>query len=60
MKHITTENYKDMYERIKVMENDDTVVGSSNFDRLLEYLSEDNDGWIKEINSKLPIPPILH
>lgn len=50
MKHVTADNYQDMYIRISAMENNDTVVGSSNFDRLLEYLSADNDSWIKEIN----------
>lgn len=53
MKHVTADNYQDMYIRISAMENNDTVVGSSNFDRLLEYLSADNDSWIKEINEKL-------
>ena len=53
MKHVTAENYQEMYCRIRAMENDDTVVGSSNFDRLLKYLSTDNDSWIKEINEKL-------
>lgn len=53
MKHVTAENYQEMYCRIQAMENDDTVVGSSNFDRLLKYLSADNDSWIKEINEKL-------
>lgn len=53
MKHVTADNYQDMYSRISAMENNDTVVGSSNFDRLLKYLSADNDSWIKEINEKL-------
>ena len=53
MRHITTENYQDMFSRISVMENDDTIVGSSNFDKLLKYLSMDDDNWIKEINAKL-------
>ena len=42
-----------MYKRINAMSNDDTVVGSSNFDKLLKYLSADNDSWIQEINTKL-------
>lgn len=49
MKHVTAENYQEMYCRIQAMENDDTVVGSSNFDRLLKYLSADNDSWIKKL-----------
>ncbi len=53
MRHITTENYQDMFSRISVMENDDTIVGSSNFDKLLKYLSTNDNSWIKEINIKL-------
>lgn len=53
MKHITVENYLDMFSRISVMENNDTIVGSSNFDRFLKYLSTADNGWIKEINIKL-------
>ena len=53
MKHITVENYQDMYTRICKMQNDDTVIGSSNFDKLVKYLSSDDDWWISEINKKL-------
>ena len=35
------------------MQNDDTVIGSSNFDKLVKYLSSDDDWWISEINKKL-------
>lgn len=53
MKHITAENYQDMYNRIKKIPNDDAIVGSSNFDKLLNYLSDNNNGWIHEINTRL-------
>lgn len=53
MKYITADNYLDMYNRICAMQDNDTVVGSSNFDRLVKYLSADDDKWIKEINEKL-------
>jgi len=53
MKHITAENYKNMYTRICEMENDDRVIGSSNFDKLVKYLSSDDNCWINEINKKL-------
>lgn len=53
MKHITAENYQDMYTRICKMQNDDTVIGNSNFDKLVKYLSSDDDWWISEINKKL-------
>lgn len=53
MKHVTAENYQSMFSRISAMESDDTIVGSSNFDKLLNYLSTDDDSWIKEINTRL-------
>lgn len=53
LKQITTDNYQKMYCRLQKMENDDTVVGSSNFDKLVRYLSSEDDCWIKEINEKL-------
>lgn len=53
MEHITVENFQDMFSRICKMENDDAVVGSSNFDKLVKYLSADDDRWINEINRRL-------
>lgn len=53
MKHITAENYQDMFQRISAMESDDSIVGSSNFDKLLRYLSDADNGWINKINIKL-------
>lgn len=53
MKHITAENYQDMFQRISAMESDDSIVGSSNFDNLLRYLSDADNGWINKINIKL-------
>lgn len=53
MKHITAENYHDMFRRISAMESDDSIVGSSNFDKLLRYLSDADNGWINKINIKL-------
>lgn len=53
MKCLTQENYQEMARRISKIESDDTVVGSSNFNKLLDYLSREDDGWIKEINAKL-------
>ena len=31
MKYVTVENYKDMSKRVKDLDSDDTVTGSSNF-----------------------------
>lgn len=53
MEHITVGNFQDMFSRICEMENDDTVVGSSNFNKLVKYLSADDDRWINEINRRL-------
>ena len=53
MEHITVENFQDMFSRICKMENDDAVVGSSNFDKLVKYLSSDDERWINEINRRL-------
>lgn len=53
LKHITAENYQEMCLRIRKMENDDTVIGSSNFDTLINYLSSGSDSWMKEINEEL-------
>ena len=47
---ITTENYQEMRERIKQIPWDDTVEGSTNFGRFLDYFSSDGDEWIKTIN----------
>lgn len=53
MKRVTAENYQDMFSRVSAMESDDAIVGSTNFDRLLKYLSSMDDDWIREINTKL-------
>ncbi|MBD5491181.1 MAG: hypothetical protein HDR16_03405 [Lachnospiraceae bacterium] len=50
---ITRENYRDMLERIKKLPNDDTLVGSSNFGRFMQYFSSDNEDWIQGINDAL-------
>ena len=47
---ITMENYQEMRERIKQIPWDDTVEGSTNFGRFLDYFSSDEDEWIKTIN----------
>lgn len=49
---ITKENYEEMYERVKEMPEDDTIVGSSNFGCFIDYFMNDDDGWINEINKK--------
>lgn len=53
MKYITAESFKDMYRRVRKMQDNDNVMGSSNFGRFMEYLTDENDEWIAQINSKL-------
>ena len=48
---ITKENYQEMRERIKKLPFDDTVEGSTNFGRFLEWFSSDDNIWIEVINS---------
>lgn len=53
MSQITAENYHTMSERVKKMKSDDTVIGSSNFDRLVDYLATDDTTWAEKINAIL-------
>lgn len=53
MSQITAENYLTMSGRVKKMESDDTVIGSSNFDRLVDYLATDDTTWVEKINAIL-------
>ncbi len=53
MKHITEENYVDMCQRVRDLESDDSVTGSSNFGRFIERFENSDDAWINEINSSL-------
>lgn len=53
MKHITKDNYVVMRHRINKMELDDSVTGSSNFGKYLEWFESDDCGWIEKINTNL-------
>jgi len=53
MKRITAENYIKMRQRVKSMDSDDAILGSSNFGRFIELLEQDDCGWIQRINSWL-------
>lgn len=57
-KELFSKIYKRTYETMKVnvnsiSKNDDTVISSTNFNLLLDYLENDDCSWIDEINSKL-------
>jgi len=50
---ITKENYQKMRERIKKLPSDDTIEGSTNFGRFIEYFTTDDSKWIQKINNIL-------
>lgn len=50
---INKENYTSMLERVSKLPNDDQIIGSSNFDILMNYLSDEDDSWINRINQYL-------
>ncbi len=50
---ITKEKYQEMQERIKKLPSDDTIEGSTNFGRFIEYFSTDDNEWIQRINEAL-------
>lgn len=53
MEHVTVKNYADMCQRVSRLENVDTVSGSSNFGRYVEFLGRNDAGWIEMINEKI-------
>lgn len=55
MGHITEENYMDMCQRVKKMETIDTVTGSSNFGRFIEFFERGDVEWIYEINNRVEV-----
>ncbi|MCM1106710.1 MAG: hypothetical protein NC355_07190 [Blautia sp.] len=53
MEHVTKENYKSMCQRLAAMETDNSVTGSSNFDKFIKLFESEDSGWIDELNRKL-------
>ena len=53
MKQISRESYCNMKNRVKSMNPEDTVLGSSNFGRFLDWFEGEGIDWIKDINEKL-------
>lgn len=53
MESITADNYKDMRDRVRSMEQNDHIDGSSNFKKLLEMLETDDISWINATNEKI-------
>jgi hypothetical protein len=50
---VTIENYVDMCHRVSRLEKIDTVIGSSNFGRFMDFFESDDSEWIEKINYKL-------
>lgn len=53
MKYVTVENYKDMSRRVKKLDSDDSVTGSSNFGKFIKLFESDGSGWIEKINEQI-------
>ena len=52
-KYTGVENYKDMSQRVRKLDSDDSVTGSSNFGKFIKLFESDDSGWIEEINEIL-------
>lgn len=44
------EQYMDMCQRVRDLESDDSVIGSSNFANFIKLFESDDSRWIEEIN----------
>lgn len=53
MKHIDLNNYLYMRKRVLTMEQNDSVIGSSNIGRFIRLFERDDPIWIEEINKRL-------
>ncbi len=53
MKHVTEENYVDMCQRVRDLESDDSVTGSSNFGKFIKLFESNDSRWIEEINKQI-------
>lgn len=55
MEMIDKDNYLLMLERVAKLPSNDAIIGSSNFDIFMSYLSKDDYSWIDEINRKIEL-----
>ena len=53
MEHVTAENYVDMSHRVRKLDSDDSVTGSSNFGKFIKMFENSDNSWIEEINKKI-------
>lgn len=52
MKFVTLENYADMKKRVKALDSNDSVIGSSNFGKYMDFFESADSEWIEDINAK--------
>ncbi len=52
MKFVTLENYADMKKRVKALDSNDSVIGSSNFGKYMDFFESADSEWIEDINVK--------
>lgn len=52
MKFVTLENYADMKKRVKALDSNDSVIGSSNFGKYMDFFESVDSEWIEDINAK--------
>lgn len=55
IKKITADNYFEMRNRIESFSHDDNILGSTNFNMLLNRLESSDDNWIDKLNKKLQL-----
>lgn len=53
MEQITSENYRVMRERLNQLEQNDSIIGSSNFSKIIEWFESEDCEWIGKINKIL-------
>ncbi|MFR3949914.1 MAG: hypothetical protein ACLTZM_24600 [Ruminococcus sp.] len=54
MEYVTVENYvRYESERVRDLESDDSVTGSSNFGKYIKLFESDDSRWIEEINMQI-------
>lgn len=53
MEQITSENYRVMCERLNLLEQNDSIIGSSNFSKIIEWFESENCEWMVKINEIL-------
>lgn len=53
MEYITKENYLEMRKRVNELLLHDSIVGSTNFKRFIDFLEGEDVRWIENINNKL-------